>query len=52
MLTSIPSGGAPQASLASQLELPATIPAGPARPNESIYVLDEELRLLPLGLPD
>ncbi|KAI0552262.1 hypothetical protein F4679DRAFT_581566 [Xylaria curta] len=31
-------------------ELPATIPAGPACPNESIYILDE-MRPLPLGLP-
>lgn len=31
--------------------LPATIPAGPACPNESVYVLDEEMRPLPLGLP-
>ena len=32
-------------------ELPATIPAGPACPNESVYILDEEMRPLPLGLP-
>lgn len=31
--------------------LPATIPAGPACPNESVYILDEEMRPLPLGLP-
>lgn len=28
-----------------------TIPAGPASPNESIYILDEQLRPLPIGLP-
>lgn len=32
-------------------ELPATIPAGPACPNECVYILDEEMRPLPLGLP-
>jgi hybrid polyketide synthase/nonribosomal peptide synthetase ACE1 len=32
-------------------ELPPIIPAGPACPNESIYILDEEMRPLPLGLP-
>ncbi|KAK1996638.1 hypothetical protein LX36DRAFT_691895 [Colletotrichum falcatum] len=30
---------------------PDTIPAGPACPNESVYILDEEMRPLPLGLP-
>nr|QEE83322.1 polyketide synthase 12778 [Alternaria oxytropis] len=28
-----------------------TIPVGPASPNESIYIVDEQMRLLPLGLP-
>ena len=32
-------------------ELPATIPAGPACVNECVYILDEEMRPLPLGLP-
>lgn len=32
-------------------EHPATIRAGPARPNECVYILDEEMRPLPLGLP-
>lgn len=32
-------------------KLPATIPAGPACANECVYILDEEMRPLPLGLP-
>ncbi|KLU82007.1 hypothetical protein, variant [Magnaporthiopsis poae ATCC 64411] len=35
----------------SASERPATIRAGPARPNECVYILDEEMRPLPLGLP-
>ncbi|SPO01909.1 related to polyketide synthase [Cephalotrichum gorgonifer] len=30
---------------------PDGIPAGRASPNESIYIIDEHLRLLPIGLP-
>lgn len=32
-------------------ELPATLPAGPACPNECVYILDKKMRPLPLGLP-
>ncbi|CAP62330.1 uncharacterized protein PODANS_0_240 [Podospora anserina S mat+] len=37
--------------LTSSATTPATIPAGPACANESVYILDEEMRPLPLGLP-
>ncbi|UNI19398.1 putative NRPS-like protein biosynthetic cluster [Purpureocillium takamizusanense] len=32
-------------------KLPATTPAGPACPTECVYILDEEMRPLPLGHP-
>ncbi|KAL8351300.1 hypothetical protein RB598_006198 [Gaeumannomyces tritici] len=35
----------------SAYERQATIRAGPARPNECVYILDEEMRPLPRGLP-
>ncbi|KAK2029677.1 acetyl-CoA synthetase-like protein, partial [Colletotrichum zoysiae] len=49
-LTSALSGGG--ASQAPQLELsPTTILVGSACPNEFVYVLDQEMRSLPLSLP-